>query len=90
LVSGIRSNATVKDPASNDISRGWCRLMGLSSMTLMLACLFVVRNLRVVDSFEARQADNARRLAADVPPKTRRRRRKTINDLVGASANTPP
>ena len=23
-----RSNATVKDPASNDIARGWCRLMG--------------------------------------------------------------
>ena len=86
-----RSNATVKDPASNDISRGWCRLTGLSSMTVMLACLFVVRNLRIVDSFEARQADEARRIAAGLPPKTRRRRRKSLNDLVGAAAaNAPP
>ena len=23
-----RSFSTIKDPASNDISRGWCRLMG--------------------------------------------------------------
>ncbi len=85
-----RSNATVKDPATNDISRGWCRLTGLSSMTVMLACLFVVRNLRIVDSFEARQADDARRIAAGLPPKTRRRRRKSLNDLIGASANAPP
>jgi hypothetical protein len=85
-----RSNATVKDPASNDISRGWCRLMGLVPMTLMLACLFVTRNLRIVDSFEARTADDARRQAAGLQPKTRRRRRKTLNDLVGASANASP
>jgi hypothetical protein len=63
-----RSNATVKDPATNDISRSWCRLTGLSSMTVMLACLFVVRNLRIVDSFEARQANDARRIAAGLPP----------------------
>ena len=25
-----RGFATAKDPASNDISRGWCRLMGLA------------------------------------------------------------
>jgi hypothetical protein len=57
----------------------------------MLACLFVVRNLRIVDSFEARQADNARRILAGLPPKIRRRRRKTLNDLVGAApANAPP
>jgi hypothetical protein len=85
-----RSNATVKDPASNDISRGWCRLMGLSPITLMLTCLFVTRNLRIVGSFEARQAEDARRVAVGLPAKTRRRRRKTINDLVGASANAPP
>ena len=86
-----RSNATVKDPASNDISRGWCRLTGLSATTMMLACLFVVRNLRIIESFEARQADDARRITAGLPPKIRRRRRKTINDLVGATpANAPP
>ena len=83
-----RSNATVKDPASNDIARGWCRLMGLTSLTLMLTCLFVVRNQRVLASFEAREIEDQRRLAQGLAPKTRRRRRQTISDLV--SANAPP
>jgi hypothetical protein len=85
-----RSNSTVKDPASNDISRGWCRLMGLTSMTLMLTCLFVVRNQRVLASFEARMAEDQRRLAQGLAPRTRRRRRQTITDLVAASATAPP
>jgi hypothetical protein len=85
-----RSNSTVKDPASNDISRGWCRLMGLTSMTLMLACLFVVRNQRVLASFEAKEAEDQRRLARGLAPRTRRRRRTTISDLVNAAANSPP
>ena len=84
-----RSNSTVKDPASNDIARGWCRLMGLTSMTLMLTCLFVVRNQRVLASFEARQAEEQRRVALGLAPKTRRRRRRTITDLVSASAAPP-
>jgi len=33
-----RSYSTIKDPASNDISRGWCRLMGLSATTVFVAC----------------------------------------------------
>jgi hypothetical protein len=85
-----RSNSTVKDPASNDISRGWCRLMGLGPMTVMLTCLFVVRNQRVLASFEARQAEDQRRAATGQPPKTRKRRRRTIADLVTASQNAPP
>ncbi len=85
-----RSNSTVKDPASNDISRGWCRLSGLSAMTVMLTCLFVVRNQRVVHSFEARQADHFHRAANGLPPKIRRRRRKTVNDLIGAATADPP
>jgi hypothetical protein len=85
-----RSNATVKDPASNNISRGWCRLMGLTSMTLMLTCLFVVRNQRVLASFEAKEAEDKRRLAQGLAPRTRRRRRTTISDLVNAVANSPP
>jgi hypothetical protein len=84
-----RSNATVKDPASNDLSRGWCRLMGLAPMTLMLTCLFVVRNQRVLASFEARLAEDQRRQAVGLAPRTRRRRRQTISDLVAASAAPP-
>jgi hypothetical protein len=86
-----RTNATVKDPASIDITRGWCRVTGLSAITMLVACAFVVRNLRVVDAFDARQLDDQRRRAAGLPPKTRRRRRRSINDLVAATtANAPP
>ena len=71
-----------------DISRGWCRLTGVATMSLFLACALVVRNLAVVDTFEARRDENERRVAAGMAPKTRRRRRKRLADL--ASANAPP
>ena len=87
-IAAERSNATVKDPASNDIARGWCRLMGLTPLTVMLTCLFVVRNQRVLASFEARQTEDQRRRAQGLAPTTRRRRRQTISDLV--SAQPPP
>ena len=83
-----RTFATAKDPASNNITRGWCRLMGLAPLTLWLACLLVVRNQRILAAWAARQDDNARRAAAGLPPRTRRRRRKTLTDL--ATAGTPP
>ncbi|MGH2749369.1 MAG: hypothetical protein ACRDK3_00585, partial [Actinomycetota bacterium] len=65
-----RTFSTVKDSATNDIARGWCRLMGVAAITLFLACLFVVRNQRILDAFEARRADDERRLAAGLPPRT--------------------
>jgi len=80
-----RTFSTAKDPATNDISRGWCRLMGLTPITLFSGCLLVSRNLRILDAFDARQAQNAHRAAAGLPPKTRRRRRKTLTSLA-----TPP
>jgi hypothetical protein len=77
-----RSFSTIKDPASNDISRGWCRLMGLVPLMVMATCCLVVRNLRVLDAFEERMADNERRAGLGQAPKTRRRRRQPIADLV--------
>ena len=47
--------------------------MGLTPMTVLLACALVVRNCRVLDAFEKRQADDERRRAAGLGPKTRRR-----------------
>ena len=85
-----RANSTIKDPASNDISRGWCRLMGLAPFFLFLTCCLVVRNLRVLDAFEARQAEAARRSAAGLVPKQRRKRRKTLADLVPSVPPAPP
>jgi hypothetical protein len=76
-----RSFATAKDPASNDIARGWCRLMGLAPLMLFTACLLAVRNQRILAAWNARQEENQRRAARGLPPKTRRRRRKTLASL---------
>jgi len=84
-----RAYATVKDPATNDLSRGWCRLTGLTPIALFAACAFIARNLRVADAFAARQTENQRRAARGLPPKRRKRRRQTTADLIGA-ANAPP
>jgi hypothetical protein len=80
-----RTFPTAKDPASNDISRGWRRLMGLTPITLLAGCLLVVRNQRIIAAFNARQAQNTHRATAGLPPTTRRRRRKTLTSLA-----TPP
>ena len=81
-----RGFATTKDPASNDISRGWCRLMGLTPLMLFTATLLIARNQRILHAWTARQEDNQRRAAAGLPPKTRKRRRKT---LAGLAAGPP-
>jgi hypothetical protein len=81
-----RGFSTIKDPARNTINRGWCRLMGLPPLALWLACLHAVRNQRILATWNARQAQNNRRVAAGLPPRTRKRRRKTTL----ASLTTPP
>jgi hypothetical protein len=85
-----RANARFKDPATIDIARGWCRVMGLTPISLFLATALVVRNLAVADAFQQRRADDERRAAAGISPRARRHRRRTVADLVGASANAPP
>src|SRR5260221_4367427 len=65
-----RTFATIKDTASNDISRGWCRQMGLTPLTLWLACLLAVRNQRILAAYSARHADAARRTAQGRPART--------------------
>jgi hypothetical protein len=82
-----RGFATAKDPATSDISRGWCRLMGLAPLMLFTTVLLTVRNQRILAAWNARQDDNARRAAKGLPPKTRRRRRKTLTAT--ASADPP-
>ena len=78
-----RGFATTKDPATTTISRGWCRLMGLTPLLLFAATLLVVRNQRILTAWDARQAENTRRAAAGLPPRTRKRRRKTLTTLAG-------
>ncbi|MHB1719942.1 MAG: hypothetical protein ACYCV1_07390 [Acidimicrobiales bacterium] len=84
-----RSNSRIKDPATVDVARGWCAVMGLTSMALWLACAIVVRNLAVSDAFFERQEDDRRRAHAGLVPRTRRRRRTTSGDLAGAANALP-
>ena len=81
-----RGFATAKDPATNDISRGWCRLMGLAPLMLFVTTLLIARNQRILHAWNTRQEETQRRAAAGLPPKTRKRRRKT---LAGLAAGPP-
>jgi len=76
-----RTFSTIKDPATATIARGWCRITGLAPLTLWIACLLAVRNQRILDPYNARQQDNARRAAAGLPPHTRKRRRTSLAQL---------
>src|SRR6516165_4601287 len=76
-----RAFSAAKDPASNTIARGWCRLMGLMPLMLFVTTLLVVRNQRILHAWNNRQEQTQRRAAAGLPPKTRKRRRKTLASL---------
>jgi hypothetical protein len=76
-----RGFATAKDPATNHITRGWCRLMGPAPLMLFTTTLLIVRNQRILAAWNTRQQENARRAAQGLPPRTRRRRRKTLTIL---------
>lgn len=56
-----RSYATLKDPATNNIGRGWCRLMGLTPILLFLTTTIIIRNQRVANNFTATTPSNTRR-----------------------------
>lgn len=84
-----RTFATLTDRSRNDLSRGWCRLFGLTPIALLTATALIARNIRITDSFTARQHEQQHRAACGLPPKHRRRRRQTAEDLIGA-ANPPP
>jgi hypothetical protein len=85
--SAERGFATAKDPASNNTARGWCRLMGPAPLMLFTAVLLVARNQRVLAAWNTRQEETARRAAKGLPPKTRKRRRKTLTAL---TSTAPP
>jgi hypothetical protein len=84
-----RTFSTLTDRATNDLSRGWCRLTALTPIALFTATTLIARDIRIADAFNARQAENERRAANGLPPKRRKRRRQTTEDLISA-ANAPP
>ena len=60
--------------------------MGLAPLTLFTATLLIVRNQRILNAWNTRQEQHQRRAAAGLPPKPRKRRRKT---LAGLAAGPP-
>ena len=84
-----RSFSQISDPASTDISRGWCRLIGLAPNTLFLACALITANIRVTDAFTARAAEDERRHRCGLPSQHRRQRRRNPHDPAD-QANAPP
>ena len=79
-----RGYSTLKDRASTDTTRGWCRVMGLCAVTIFLSCAVVVRNMRITDAYYEREQENSRRAVAGLPPRTRKRRRRTLENLVAS------
>jgi hypothetical protein len=55
--------------------------MGLTPLMLFTTTLFTVRNQRILAVWNTRQQDSQRRAAAGLPPKTRKRRSKTLTML---------
>jgi hypothetical protein len=87
--SAERTFSTIKDPATNNINKGWCRITGLTGIALLTATVLIARNIRIHAAHAARQAANARRAADGLPPKHRKHRRQTAKDLI-TTANAPP
>lgn len=55
--------------------------MGLAPLMLFTVTLLIVRNQRIITAWNARQDETRRRAARGLPPKTRKRRRKTLAAL---------
>lgn len=68
--------------------RGWCRLFGFTKNALMYTLGVVVRNVRIVESFEREVADEARRAGLG-PLRKRRGRRRHRNDASAPEAPAP-
>jgi hypothetical protein len=64
-------------------------LLSLGPLKKDLACALVVRNQRVCDAFETRDASDQKRRASGQEPKTRTRRRRPLSDWVDASSGPP-
>jgi hypothetical protein len=69
-----RAYSTLKDPATNNINRGWCRLHGLAPILLFLTATTIIRNQRISDAYTTRTTR---------PTPQRPRRRTTIATLTG-------
>jgi len=82
-----RTYASLADPSVGGIRRGWSRLFGRAKNTLMYALAVAVSDVRIVESFERREAKEAR--ATSIGP-TRRRRRRHQRDTPAPTEQPAP
>ena len=76
-IEGIFGN--LKNDATQDISRGSIRVMGLAKTSLMTLMSVIATNLRLLDRWHARRAAAEAAARDGVPePRTRRPRRRTL------------
>jgi hypothetical protein len=66
-----RTFSTIKDPATTTITRGWCRLTGVTPLTLWLTALLTIRNQRILHAWghppERQQPPDCRRAPTQNP-----------------------
>jgi hypothetical protein len=83
-----RTFGWLQDAATLGMRRGWSRLMGVAKNHLMYVLGVVVRNVRIVESFERNKEKEARR--EENRPRTRLRgRRRSRNDRDHSSEPAP-
>ena len=71
-----RTFSWLQDSATVGMRRGWSRLMGVAKNHLMYVLGVVVRNVRIVESFERNKAKEARRELRRLRTRLRGRRRR--------------
>jgi len=73
-----RAYASLADPSTEGVRRGWSRMFGVAKNTLVYALCVVVRNLRIADSFDRSQR------AGKARPRPRRRHHQLDRSAQGA------
>jgi hypothetical protein len=85
-----RTRATAKDPAASDISRGWCRLMGLAPLMLLVTTLLIVRNQRILAGWNARPHTTARVRYRTITARQQQHARKPAQRSQNGTGHTAP
>jgi len=84
-----RTFSWLQDSATVGMRRGWSRLMGVAKNHLMCVLGVVVRNVRIVESFERTKAKEARREARRLQTRSRGRRRSRCDQEHGFTEPAP-
>jgi hypothetical protein len=84
-----RTFAWLQDSATAGMRRGWSRLMGRTKNHLMYVLGVVVRNVRIVESFERNKAKKARREAKRLRTRSKARRIRRSEQERGFGEPTP-